>query len=241
MKVSLFIPCLTEHFYPETALSMVKVLRHVGATIDYVDGQTCCGQPAFNSGYRRYVIPLAQRFIELFQDKEIIVAPSGSCVAMVRKFYFDLDLDPKWHQGRAEVASKIYEFSEYLVDFAGIDNLGGSFSHTVTYHDSCHLKRELGVDEQPRRLIRSINGIHFIEMEKPDLCCGFGGTFSYKFKQLSTEMVARKCRYIEESDAEFCIGADSSCLMNIEGYLRKHQMKAKTMHLADLLALSLGL
>ncbi len=239
MKVSLFIPCLSEHLYPESALSMVKVLRHIGAEIDYVEGQTCCGQPAFNSGYHKDVIPLAERFIELFRDKQYVVAPSGSCVTMVRKFYHDLDIRQDLIEERDQLAGKIFEFTEFMVDVARVDNLNGSFAHTVTYHDSCHLNRELGVVRQPRQLIRNIQNINFVEMEQPDICCGFGGTFSYKFADLSISMVERKCRYIEESGAEFCIGADSSCLMNIEGYLRKHKMKARTMHIADLLAKSI--
>jgi L-lactate dehydrogenase complex protein LldE len=219
---------------------MVKVLRHIGADIDYVENQTCCGQPAFNSGYHKEVVPLAERFIEMFHDKKYIVAPSGSCVTMVRKFYYDLDIRSDLHDARDRLASKIFEFTEFLVDVAQIDNVAGVFPHRVTYHDSCHLNRELGVHEQPRRLIRSIKDIDFVEMQQPDLCCGFGGTFSYKFKELSIAMVERKCRYIEESGAEYCIGADSSCLMNIEGFLRKHNFKARTMHIADLLAESLA-
>ncbi|MBN1483040.1 (Fe-S)-binding protein [candidate division KSB1 bacterium] len=239
MKVALFIPCLSEHLYPESALSMVKVLSHIGAEIDYVDGQTCCGQPAFNSGYHKEIFPLAERFIELFHEKEYVVAPSGSCVAMVRKFYYDLDIRRDLHAARDELAGKIFEFTEFLVDVVKVEKLGGVFPHRVTYHDSCHLNRELGVHEQPRQLIRTIKDIDFVEMQQPDLCCGFGGTFSYKFKELSISMVERKCRYIEESGAEYCIGADSSCLMNIEGYLRRHNMRTKTMHIADLIATSL--
>ncbi len=241
MKVSLFIPCLTEHLYPEAGLAMVKILKHIGASIDYVDDQTCCGQPAFNSGYRKQIVPVAERFIELFKDKEYIVAPSGSCSAMVRVFYHELALKPEKKQALQELSRRIFEFTEFLVDVAKVDGLGGSFPHRVTYHDSCHLLRELGVKEQPRRLIRSIKDIDFVEMEKSDTCCGFGGTFSYKFADLSIAMVARKCRYIQESGAEYVIGADSSCLMNIQGYLEKHHMKAKTMHIAELLAMSLRL
>jgi L-lactate dehydrogenase complex protein LldE len=241
MRVSLFIPCLSEHLYPQAALAMVKVLRHAGVEIEYVDGQTCCGQPAFNSGYRDEIIPVAERFIEMFGDKEAVVAPSGSCVAMVRKFYHDLDIAPRFAPARERLSKRIFEFTEYLVDVVEVKEWGGSFPHRVTYHDSCHLNRELGIHRQPRELIRSIADIDFVEMEQPDLCCGFGGTFSVKFPELSIAMTERKCRNIEASDVEYCIGADSSCLMNIEGYLRKHQMKAKTMHIAELLAESLGL
>jgi L-lactate dehydrogenase complex protein LldE len=241
MKVSLFIPCLSEHMYPESAMSMVKVLKHIGADIEYIDDQTCCGQPAFNSGYRREIIPVAERLIKLFHGKGMVVAPSGSCTAMVRVFYQELDIRPDLKPALADLAGRIYEFSEFMVDVAKVTDLGGIFKHRVTYHDSCHLLRELGVKEQPRMLIKSIKGIDFVEMEKSDTCCGFGGTFSYKFADMSIAMVARKCRYIEESKADYVIGADSSCLMNIEGYLLKNKYKARTMHIADLLAKSLNL
>ncbi len=241
MKVALFIPCLSEHLYPESAMSMVKILHHIGAEIEYVDDQTCCGQPAFNSGYRKEIVPLAERFIELFKDKDYIVSPSGSCTAMVRIFYHELDIRDELKQARDELSKKIFEFTEFLVDVAKVENLGGSFPHSVTYHDSCHHLRELGVREQPRKLIRQIKDINFIEMEKSDTCCGFGGTFSYKFKEMSTAMVARKCKYINESGADYVVGADSSCLMNINGYLEKHNFKARAMHIADLLAASLNL
>jgi len=241
MNVALFIPCLSEHLYPESAISMVKVLEHIGAEIEYVENQTCCGQPAFNSGYHKEIVPLAERFIKMFHDKEYVVAPSGSCVTMVRKFYYDLDIRDELKPALDELTGKIFEFTEFLVDVAKVENLGGSFPHRVTYHDSCHLNRELGVHEQPRKLIRGINDIDFVEMEQSDICCGFGGTFSYKFSELSISMAARKCQFIENSNAEYCIGADSSCLMNIEGYLRKHNMHTETMHIANLLAKSLGL
>ena len=179
--------------------------------------------------------------IRLFEGYEAVVAPSGSCVAMVRVFYNQLKLEPSFRERLDILRGRIWEFTEFLVDVLKAENVGGIFPHRVTYHDSCHLSRELGVREQPRRLIRSLKEVDFVEMERPDLCCGFGGTFSYKFKELSVAMVRRKCEQIEATGAEFCVGADSSCLMNIEGYLRKHGMKARTLHIADLLAESLGL
>lgn len=241
MKVSLFIPCLTEHLFPESGISMVKILKHLGVDIDYVEDQTCCGQPAFNSGYRKEIIPVAERFIKLFENKEYVVAPSGSCVSFVKCFYKELEISHGLKPALDQLSKKIFEFTEFIVDVLKVDSLGGVFDHKVTYHDSCHLLRELGIHDQPRKLIKGINKINFVEMEKPDTCCGFGGTFSYKFEDVSVAMVERKCRYIEESGAEFCIGADSSCLMNIEGYLRKHKMNARTLHIADLLASSLEL
>ena len=220
---------------------MAKIFQKLNVDIKYIENQTCCGQPAFNSGYHKEIVPLAEHFIELFQNEEYIVAPSGSCVAMVKEHYKDLPIKEKFISPYKELYKKIFEFSEFLVDVLKVTDLSGRFPHRVTYHDSCHVARGLGIREQPRQLIRGIQDIDFVEMEKSDLCCGFGGTFSYKFKDISIEMVKRKCHYIEESKAEYCVGADSSCLMNIEGYLRKNQFKAKTLHIADLLALSLGL
>lgn len=241
MTVSLFIPCLTEHLFPESGIAMVKVLKHFGVDVDYVDDQTCCGQPAFNSGYRKELLPVAERFIELFRDKEYVVAPSGSCVSFVKCFYNELGINEDLKPALKELCGKIYEFTEFLIDVLKVESFGGEFKHKVTYHDSCHLLRELGIREQPRKLIRSIKGIDFVEMENSDTCCGFGGTFSYKFENVSVAMVEEKCNNIIASGAEYCIGADSSCLMNIEGYLRKNKMNAKTMHIAELLALSLKL
>ena len=241
MNVALFIPCLSEHMFAESALSMVKVLDHFGIRIDYVEDQTCCGQPAFNSGYRKEIVPVAERLIRLFEGHEYVVAPSGSCTTMVRVFYRELEIDPALKPELESLGRRIFEFTEFLVDVAKVATVDGSFPHRVTYHDSCHLLRELGVREQPRRLIRAISDIDFVEMEKPDTCCGFGGTFSYKMAEISLAMVERKCRYIEASGADYVVGADSSCLMNIDGWLRKHNMHARGLHIADLLARSLGL
>lgn len=241
MKVALFIPCLTEHLFPESALAMVQVLHHFGVEVEYVEDQTCCGQPAFNSGYRKQILPIAERFIKLFQDKEYIIAPSGSCTAMVRVFYHELDLKDHLKSALADLSQRIFEFSEFMVKVAKVEKIPGRFFHRVTYHDSCHLLRELGVSDPPRQLIRSIDGIEFVEMEKPDTCCGFGGTFSVKYADMSLAMVERKCRYIVESKAEYVIGCDSSCLMNIQGYLTSHRLAPQTLHIAELLSRSMGL
>jgi L-lactate dehydrogenase complex protein LldE len=242
MLASLFIPCLNEHIFAGTAMSMVKVLDYFGVGVKYIEDQTCCGQPAFNTGYRKEAAVLAKKFINLFYDEEYIIAPSGSCVSMVRNHYSELNLDEEYKAKLSGLRSRVFEFTEFMVNILKIDKIdNASFKHKVTYHDSCHLARELGIREQPRKLITGISDIEFLEMEEPDLCCGFGGTFSYKFKNISVEMVKEKCKRIENTGAEYCIGADSSCLMNIEGFLRKNNMQAKTMHIADLIAKSLNL
>lgn len=241
MRAALFIPCLTEHFYPKSGISMVKILEYFGVEVEYVEGQTCCGQPAFNSGYKDETIPVAEKFIRIFQDKDYIVGPSGSCVSFVKFFYDDLNIDDKLKPSYQKIKNKIYEFTEFLVDVLKIDSIPGEFKHKVTYHDSCHPLRELKIHDQPRKLISSIKNINFVEMERADICCGFGGTFSAKFEDVSVAMVETKCGFIKESGAEFCVGSDSSCLMNIEGYMRKHKINSKTMHIAELIAESMNL
>jgi L-lactate dehydrogenase complex protein LldE len=241
MKAALFIPCLTEHFYPQSGISMTKILEHFGVKVEYVEGQTCCGQPAFNSGYRNETIPVAEKFIRLFYDKDYIVGPSGSCVAFVKCFYDELKIDKNLIPLYKELQKKIFEFTEFMVDVLKVDSIPGEFNHKVTYHDSCHPLRELKIHDQPRKLINSIRNIDFVEMERADICCGFGGTFSAKFEDVSVAMTKTKCKFIEESGVEFCVGSDSSCLMNIEGYMKKHNIKSKTLHIAELIAESMKL
>ena len=241
MRVALFVPCLTENFHPHTAISTVNILNFLGVKTEYVRNQTCCGLPAYNSGHIKEVIPLARHFINLFNKKDYVVAPSGSCVAMIRSFYQKLDLGQKEKSILHELNQKIFEITEFIVDVLHVTDLNGFFSHKITYHDSCILNRELGIKEQPRILLRSIRGVEFIEMAGSDECCGFGGTFSAKFSQLSISILKKKCENIRKTGAEFCVGADSSCLMNIGGYLAKNNMGIKILHIMDLLAGSMGL
>ncbi|MCB9218133.1 MAG: (Fe-S)-binding protein [Ignavibacteriales bacterium] len=241
MQVALFIPCLNEHIYPNAALSMVKVLHHFGVNTIYVDDQTCCGQPAFNSGYQKEIIPLAEKFIKLFCDFDYVIAPSGSCVSMVKNHYEEIHFDSALNNKYLELRKKIFEFTEFLIDVLKVDNLNAEFKHKVTFHDSCHALRELKVFSQPRKLMNMIKGLELIELEDSDVCCGFGGTFSFKYEDVSVAMVERKCENIVKTNAEFCIGLDSSCLMNIDGYIKKNDLKVKVIHIAELLAKSLGL
>lgn len=241
MQVALFIPCLNEHIYPSAALSMVKVLNYFNVESIYVDDQTCCGQPAFNSGYISEIKPLAERFINLFSKYDYVIAPSGSCVAMVKNHYKNVNINPVFDEEYGSLRNKIYEFTDFLINVLKLKSLNAKFNHKVTFHDSCHALRELGISSQPRELLNMIDGLQLIELKDADVCCGFGGTFSYKFEELSVEMVKRKCKDIINSQANYCIGLDSSCLMNIDGYFRKNNIDIKVMHIADLLALSLGI
>ncbi len=235
--VTLFIQCLVDILYPEVAEAMVCVLRRLGLSITCPTGQTCCGQPAFNSGYRRQARSAAEHFIEVFEDSEIIVCPSGSCVNMVRHHYSELFAnDPQWLRRAQDLANRTYEFSEYLVDILGVEALGARFEGSVTYHDSCHLLRGIGVREQPRRLLQRVSGADFIEMRDSDYCCGFGGTFAVKYSDISNAMVTDKVKNIMDTGADVVVGCDMGCLMNIQGKLSRMGSPIKVMHIAQILA-----
>lgn len=239
MRVSLFVPCLVDQFYPQVGVSMVILLRKLGAHVTYPESQTCCGQPAFNSGYHDEATRLAERFLTVFSDSDYIVTPSGSCGSMVRVFYSSLPIREDFHSSLSSVKSKIYELSEFIVNVLKISDVGSSFSGRVTYHDSCHLLREMKVKDPPRILLRNIKGIDFVEMEESVACCGFGGVFSVKFPEISTAMLEEKVRSIQKTGAEYLVANDVGCLMQIAGMLRRNRIPIKTLHLAEVLSSNL--
>lgn len=237
LHVTLFIQCLIDGLYPEVGEALVAVLRRLGISMSYPKDQTCCGQPAFNAGYRTEARVAARRFIEIFERAEAIVCPSGSCVHMVRHHYPLLfQNDPDWQRRAMIVADRTYEFTEFLVDVLEVDDVDARYDGTITYHDSCHLLRGIGVGEQPRRLLRKVRGATFIEMVDPDRCCGFGGSFSVKYPDISEAMLEDKVRNILASGADMVIGCDAGCLMNIQGMLSRKNLPIQTMHIAQLLA-----
>ena len=235
-SVALFIPCLIDAFYPEVGQAVLDIFKKLALATTYPLDQTCCGQPAFNSGFRKEARRAAKHFIRIFESAAAIVCPSGSCVHMVKNHYPELfkKNDP-WHQRAVEVGRKTHELTAYLVDVLNIVNLDAHYERTVTYHDSCHLLRGLGISQQPRQLIRQVAGISFVEMENADVCCGFGGSFAVKYADISSAMVADKVRWIVESGANTVIGADMGCLMNIQGALARKKSPIKVMHIAQLL------
>ena len=237
-KVTLFVQCLVDSMFPEVGDAMVKVFNRLGVPLEYPEGQTCCGQPALNSGYRREAKAAAKRFVEIFGDAERIVCPSGSCVHMVRHHYPELFADEStdFRLRVKNIGNKCYEFSEYLVDDHGVVNIGAEFPGKVTYHDSCHLLRGLSVREQPRKLLNYVKELEFIEMNDSDKCCGFGGTFSVNYPEISTAMVDEKIENILASGAEYVVGCDISCLMNIKGRLSRRGEKVQVKHIAEILA-----
>ena len=237
MRVTLFVQCLVDSLYPEVGEAMLTLFGRLGIDVDCPIDQTCCGQPAFNAGYRRAAQTAAKRFIRIFEDAEMIVCPSGSCVSMVKHHYPELFADDlRWHDRARAVGQRCFEFSQFMVDVLRVEDVGAAYRGTVTYHDSCHLLRALGVAEQPRRLIRQIRGAELVEMHDADKCCGFGGSFSVKYPQISTAMVDDKVANILASGADTVAGCDISCLMNIQGRLSRLGLPVKTRHLAQLLA-----
>jgi L-lactate dehydrogenase complex protein LldE len=245
MRVYLFVTCLVDTFFPGVGEGMVRVLDRLGVDVEFPAAQTCCGQPAFNSGYRKDAKEVAERFISIFgnaledrRDEETyIVCPSGSCTTMLKVFYKELLSNSLSQLDKlATITNKTYEFSEFLVNVMKTADVGASYEGVVTYHDSCHLLRELGVKDEPRRLIEAVRGIEFREMEMHDACCGFGGTFSIKFPRVSVSMLDEKIDCIISSGADTVVSSDMGCLMNIGGALSRRKIPVRVMHIAELLA-----
>ena len=236
MKVSLFIPCFIDQFYPQVGISMVQVLERLGCEIDFPEGQTCCGQPAFNSGYWDEARAVAEHSLEIFAESDVIVSASGSCGAMMRVFYPQLFAGTAQHFSALKMAPKIHEFSEFLVNVLGVTDVGARFTGNVTFHDGCHGLRELGIKKEPRELLSRVEGLNLIEMNDVETCCGFGGTFSMKFPAISTAMGEVKCTNILATKADYVVSNDSSCLMQIQGLLDRQGNKVQCLHLAEILA-----
>jgi len=238
LTASLFVTCLVDLLYPEVGEAIVKVLRARGVSVDCPEGQTCCGLPLLNNGYRSEAAGVARRMIPLFEHSDRIVVPSGSCAWMLRKelptlFAHDSAI---WAQAEA-MSRKVFEFSEFVAQVVGPDAAIGSLpGRTVTYHDSCHLLRGLGVSDQPRRLIRQIQGVRFVEMAGSDRCCGFGGSFSVKLPEISGAILREKMRNIDATKADIVVADDCGCIMQMKGGLARTRSGARVLHLAQVLA-----
>lgn len=243
VRASLFVTCIIDRLYPEVGESTVNVLGRLGVELDFPSGQTCCGQPAFNSGFWSDAKPLARRTIDTLQSDRYVVVPSGSCASMIRVFYDELFHDePQMRNRVASLASRTFELSEFIVDVLGIDDIGsyvdadlGKDTRKVTYHEACHLRRELGATTQPRSLLNSLPGVELVEMEQSEVCCGFGGTFSVKYPEISGAMLGDKLEFAGATGADFLTACDSSCLMHIGGGMEKRGMGMEAVHLAQVL------
>jgi L-lactate dehydrogenase complex protein LldE len=241
-QVQLFTTCLAESFYPDVLRGMVGVLEHLGVRVGFPEGQTCCGQPLYNSGFQSDARVVARGFLSAFRDREgAIVSPSGSCVDMVRHHFPDLfpEGDPE-HALARETAARTFEFTEYLVRVLGVTDVGARFAHKVTYHASCHQLRGLGLREEAKQLLAAVRDIHLVPLEEEESCCGFGGAFSVIYPEVSRAMMDSKVRAIAASGAEAVVACDAGCLMNIAGGLRKLGSSIRPMHVVEVLATFVG-
>lgn len=221
---------------PEAAVDTVKVLRRIGYSVEYREEQTCCGQPAFNTGYWNEARPCAERFVRVFKDADLIVCPSGSCTTMVRAFYPELLATSSLRADAIALASRTFELSEFLVKVAAVTQVGATFPHSVTYHASCHGLRELHIHDEPLQLLRQVEGLKLVETVRSEECCGFGGTFAAKFPDISSAMGNSKADSVAATGAEFVTATDPSCLMHLEGILGKRHAPTRTIYLASILA-----
>lgn len=236
MRVSLFITCLADQIYPEVGESVVRLLHRYGCEVDFPQMQTCCGQPAYNSGYQDEAREVARNLIRAFEHSDYVVSPSGSCTGMVHHYYPQLfENEPEWKAKAEKLIGKTYEFSQFLVRVLGVKDLGAVYEGKATYHPSCHAMRLLGVREEPGELMAHIEGLELIELPRKEDCCGFGGTFAVKMADMSEAMVCEKAANVCATNAELLIGTDMGCLMNIGGRLNKENKPVRVMHLAQLL------
>jgi len=237
MKVSLFATCLVDQVAPQVGVATVRLLRHLGCRVTFPPGQVCCGQPAYNTGYPNAARAAARPLLDAFDGARYVVAPSGSCVAMIRHHFPDLFAEDLTLRRRArELVDRTYELTEFIVTVLGVTDVGARFPHRVAFHPSCHGSRLLGVRHEPLALLREVRGLELVPLERPGDCCGFGGTFSVKLPEISAAMVDEKAEDVEASGATHLVGIDLGCLLNIAGRLEQRGSSIRVLHLAELLA-----
>lgn len=236
MNVQLFVPCFIDQLYPNTAFNMVKVLEKAGCVVQYNTNQTCCGQPAFNAGFRQEAKEVCTKFLTDFNTAGHIVTPSASCAGFVRNYYKTLFKNSSYHNEVKEMQGRIFEFSEFMVNVLRVEDVGAVLNVRATYHDSCAALRECKIKQEPRKLLARVKGLELVEMKDVETCCGFGGTFAVKFEAISIGMADQKIINAKATGAGCIISTDHSCLMHIDGYLRYKEIEMKTLHIADVLA-----
>lgn len=236
-RVALFVTCIVDQLFPKVGMAMVEVLERLGYSVDFPERQTCCGQPAFNSGYRHEARQVARHFLDVFRDAGYVVVPSGSCTSMITHHFEEIfEKEPRSLEAARALAPRVFEFSKFLLEVAAVEDVGARLEEVVTYHDSCHALRELSIRDGPRRLLAKVRGLELREMDAAEECCGFGGTFSVKFPEVSGGMARTKIDSILRTGAGTVISLDSSCLMQIQGTLSRAGLPIRTMHLAEVLA-----
>ncbi len=243
MRVALMVTCINDAMFPDVGKAVVTLLRRLGVDVDFPAAQTCCAQPMVNTGYLDEAVPVVRNFVCAFEGYDAVVTPSGSCAGSARHQHSIVARrsgDPGLATAVDEVSPRVHELSEFLVDVLGVEDVGASFPHSVTYHPTCHSLRMLGVGDRPERLLRAVRGIRLLELPRADECCGFGGTFALKNADTSVAMGADKARHVRESGAEVLVAGDSSCLMHVGGVLTRQRAGVRVMHLAEVLAATEG-
>ncbi|MFB6465678.1 (Fe-S)-binding protein [Cytobacillus sp. Hz8] len=235
MKVTLFATCLVDMFKSNVGKATVELLEHLGCEVEYPESQICCGQPAYNSGYVNQTKDAMKQMIETFSESEYIVSPSGSCAFMFKEYPHIFKNDPIWEDKAKALAEKTYELTQFIVEVLKIEDVGSRFEGRATYHPSCHMTRLLGVKDAPITLLKNIKGLEFNVLPGKENCCGFGGTFSVKMSQISEQIVDEKIQHVEETQADYLIGADTGCLMNMGGRMERKGKPVKVMHIAEVL------
>ncbi|HIV75253.1 MAG TPA: (Fe-S)-binding protein [Candidatus Pseudogracilibacillus intestinigallinarum] len=235
MKVSLFVTCLGDLFFVNASKATVELLEHLGCEVEFPKAQTCCGQPTFNSGYHEQTREVAKHMIETFDHAEYVVSPSGSCAYMFHAYEDLFAEDDVWREKARKLKEKTYELTQFIVEVLQLTDVGATFEGTATYHSSCHMTRLLGVKEAPFTLLNNVQGLNMIDLPNRSDCCGFGGTFAVKMSSISGEMVEEKAEHIESTEAQYLIGADGGCLLNIGGRLHHNGSEVKVLHIAEVL------
>ncbi|CUA79102.1 (Fe-S)-binding protein [Anoxybacillus suryakundensis] len=235
MNVTLFVTCLVDLFHVNVGKATVELLERLGCTIHFPEAQTCCGQPAYNSGYVKEAKEAMKHMIRTFEHAEYIVTPSGSCATMFKEYPHIFKGDSEWEERAQHVANKTYELTQFIVDVLKIEDVGARLEGKATYHTSCHMTRLLGVKDAPLTLLQHVKGLEVVPLPNAHNCCGFGGTFSVKMGPISEQMVDEKIQCIEQVEADYLIGADCGCLMNIGGRIERKGEPIRVMHIAEVL------
>jgi len=235
VRASLLVTCLGDLFYPEVGVRIVRLLRRLGVTVDFPAGQTCCGLPLFNSGYRAEAAEVARRTVPLFRDSQHVVVPSGSCAWMIKHEYPGLLTDPALHAEAESLAARTYELSQFLVNVLGRTRFRSAIPGRLTYHDSCHLRRGLGEWQSPRTILTSLEGAELVELAGSDECCGFGGSFAVRLPEVSTSILDKKLANVEATGARCLVACDAGCLMQMGGRLSRRQSPIRAVHLAEVI------
>jgi L-lactate dehydrogenase complex protein LldE len=239
MRVGVFIPCFVAQLRPGTAERLLILLERLGVDVVLpTDAPACCGQPSYNAGLWREAACCAEKLVRAFEGLEHVVVPSASCAAMVQRYPDIPELDPALRSVCEQVATRTIEVCRFMVDVLGVDDVGARRDGAVAYHDGCHALRELGLKDEPRRLLRAVRDLELIEMDQAETCCGFGGTFAVKHPAISAAMADVKCQSLVATGAGYVVSGDPSCLLQIGGWLRRHQAPVRTLHLAEVLAAS---